>query len=105
MLREEIIRHLGEDWDNLNTYITEALSSDISLLQKINDDLVAHGGKMLRPMVAILVARMLSGGIASSESIKVAAAVEMLHNATLLHDDVADDSPIRRGEPTLASTI
>lgn len=105
MLREEIIKHLGEDWTDLNGYIRDALSSDIALLQEVNDDLVRHGGKMLRPMVAILVARMLSGGKASRESVKVAAAVEMLHNATLLHDDVADDSPTRRGEPTLASKI
>ncbi|MGM9787638.1 MAG: polyprenyl synthetase family protein [Candidatus Cryptobacteroides sp.] len=105
MLREEIIKHLGEDWTDMNCYIKEALSSDIALLQEVNDDLISHGGKMLRPMVAILVARMLSGGKASRESVKVAAAVEMLHNATLLHDDVADDSPTRRGEPTLASKI
>ena len=105
MLRDEIIQHLGEDWVSLNTYIRESLVSDIALLQEVNDNLVAHSGKMLRPMVAILVARMLNGGKASQESIKVAAAVEMLHNATLLHDDVADESPTRRGEPTLASKI
>ena len=105
MLRDEIIDFLGEDWVALNGYIKDSLFSDIPLLQEVNEDILVHSGKMLRPIVALLVARMISGTTAPDDSIRVAAATEMLHNATLLHDDVADESPTRRGEPTLFSKI
>ncbi len=106
MLREEIISFLGEDWQRLNSYINDSLHSEIHLLQKVNDEIISHGGKMLRPIVALLVARLLSGeSSVCDESVRVAAATELLHNATLLHDDVADDSPTRRGNPTLSSLI
>ena len=105
MLRDEIIDFLGEDWVTLNGYIKDSLFSDIPLLQQVNEDILVHGGKMLRTIVALLVARMISGTTAPDDSIRVAAATEMLHNATLLHDDVADESPTRRGEPTLFSRI
>ena len=105
MLRDEIIGFLGEDWVALNGYIKDSLFSDIPLLQEVNEDILVHSGKMLRPIVALLVARMISGTTAPDDSIRVAAATEMLHNATLLHDDVADESPTRRGEPTLFSKI
>ena len=105
MLREEIIEHLGDDWKSLNKYISDALQTDIYLLQAVNEDIISHGGKMLRPIVSILSARMINNGVATDESIKVAASIELLHNATLLHDDVADESPTRRGLPTLRSRI
>ncbi len=106
MLREEIIEFLGEDWQSLNSYIKEYLHSEIHLLQEVNDEIVTHGGKMLRPIVALLVSRLVSGASgAGDEAVRVAVATELLHNATLLHDDVADDSPTRRGNPTLSSQI
>ena len=101
MLREEIIEYLGGDWELLNKYISNSLLSDVSLLNKVNEDILSHGGKMLRPIVALLIARLLNPKGACDEAIKVAAATELLHNATLLHDDVADHSATRRGEPTL----
>lgn len=105
MLREEIIEYLGGDWELLNKYISNSLLSDVSLLNKVNEDILSHGGKMLRPIVALLIARLLNPKGACDEAIKVAAATELLHNATLLHDDVADHSATRRGEPTLCSKI
>lgn len=105
MLREEIINFLGEDWERLNVYIKESLRSDIRLLQAVNDDILSHGGKMLRPILSLLTARMVVGTDVPDEVIKVAAATELLHNATLLHDDVADESTTRRGNPTLCSQI
>ncbi len=56
-------------------------------------------------MLTLLVARACSGGFVTDDTIKYAAAVELLHNATLLHDDVADDSPVRRGAPTVMSIL
>ena len=104
MLREEIVEFLGEDWTALNGQIRDALKSDVHLLQAVNDDIISHSGKMLRPLMALLVARIV-GGKTNGDAVKVAAATELLHNATLLHDDVADKSTLRRGKPTLCSKI
>lgn len=105
MLREEIVEYLAEDWNELKETIDQSLKSDIKLLQVVNNDIIAHSGKMLRPIIAILIARMLNGSKSKPEAIKLAAATELLHNATLLHDDVADKSVTRRGRPTLSTKI
>lgn len=98
---------LGKDWTAVQELMSEALSSGIELLDKTNDSIRSHGGKQLRPMLGLLVARacMKSSGLAaenlSETSLRYAAASELLHNATLLHDDVADSSDMRRGVPTV----
>ncbi len=106
MSGNEIISFLGKDWTELQRVIREALSSDIGLLQKVNDKLYSRAGKQLRPMICLLMARACSAdGRANSESCHFAAAAELLHNATLLHDDVADCGTIRRGMPTLSAEM
>lgn len=105
MLRDSIIQHLGSDWTRLNELISCALVTDIPLLQEVNAGILEHSGKMLRPMLSLLVARCLGGGVAGEDAIRYAAAAELLHNATLLHDDVADESPTRRGAPTLSALV
>ncbi|MBQ0094046.1 MAG: polyprenyl synthetase family protein [Bacteroidales bacterium] len=106
MSGNEIISFLGKDWTELQRLIREALSSDISLLQKVNDKLYSRAGKQLRPMVSLLMARACSAdGRANADSCHFAAAAELLHNATLLHDDVADSGTIRRGMPTLSAEM
>ena len=80
-----------------------ALHTDIGLLESTNDDILGHSGKMLRPMLSLLMARAC--GEVTRDSIRYAAATEILHNATLLHDDVADQSLERRGEPTVYSKM
>ena len=99
-----IVGYLGEDWTAVNSLIRESLRSDISLLNTTNEALLAHGGKMLRPMLVLVTARACAGS-ANEASRHFAAASELLHNATLLHDDVADGSPERRGNPTVASLL
>lgn len=105
MGREEIIAHLGEDWPHLQELIREALRSDIPLLQAVNNDIISNAGKMLRPMVGLLISRAIGKGRTSEDALSYAASAELLHNATLLHDDVADSSPTRRGKPTLCSLL
>ena len=83
--------------------LREALHTDINLLESVNDGLLSHSGKMLRPMLCLLMARAC--GTVTRDSIRFAAATEILHNATLLHDDVADQSLERRGEPTVYSRM
>lgn len=96
---------LKEDLDKVNKLMGSSLSTDIELLGKTNRAILSHNGKQVRPVLTLLVARVCSGGFTTDDTIKYAAAVELLHNATLLHDDVADDSPVRRGAPTVMSIL
>ena len=73
------------------------------ILKDALDQLLDSGGKRVRPTVVLLVSSML--GVARDLSISLAAAVELLHTATLVHDDLIDDAKLRRGKPTLNATL
>ena len=103
MSRQDVLGLLGEDWTAVQTIIADALRSDVGLLNIVNSDILSHGGKMLRPMVTLLMAGAC--GNINHDSHLFAAAAELLHNATLLHDDVADESDTRRGVPTMRSRL
>lgn len=83
--------------------MSEVLGTEVELLSRVNRGIADNGGKMLRPMISLLVAR--SCGTPGDDSIRYAAASELLHNATLLHDDVADKSSKRRGQPTVNALL
>ena len=85
----------------MQALICSRLHSDVGLLEQTNGQVLSNAGKMLRPMVALLMARAI--GTPSEDSICYAAAAELLHNATLIHDDVADGSAERRGKPTVSA--
>ncbi len=98
--------YLGCDWTAVQERIASALGSDIRLLNSTNDMILSHSGKQLRPLLSLMMARACSVGSALPDaSVRYAAASELLHNATLLHDDVADDSDQRRGVPTIMSLM
>ena len=103
MSRQDIISYLGSDWDRVQALIRRQLHSDVALLEQTNAQLLANAGKMLRPMVSLLIARAI--GTPTRDSICYAAASELLHNATLFHDDVADGSAERRGQPTVSALL
>ncbi len=105
MTLQEIKAFLGKDWTDTDALIRLSLKSDIDLLDKTNEAILSHSGKQLRPLVSLLVARACGGGKANEDSVRYAAASELLHNATLLHDDVADSSTERRGAPTVMSIL
>ena len=105
MTLEEVRIFLGKDWEETDALIRSSLRSDIELLNVTNAAILSHSGKQLRPLISLLVARACSGGAANADSIRYAAAAELLHNATLLHDDVADGSSQRRGCPTVMSLL
>ena len=75
--------------------------SDIATISQIGEYLLAGGGKRIRPILLLLTAKML--GVASPTSIRLAAVVEFIHNATLVHDDVIDAADTRRGRPSANS--
>lgn len=105
MTLDEIKEFLGNDWKETDGLIRSSLRSDIDLLNTTNEAILEHSGKQLRPIVSLLVARACGNGKANEDSVSCAAASELLHNATLLHDDVADSSSERRGAPTVMAIL
>ena len=89
--------------ERVERLIVDYLQSDIELLNATNSMLRQRPGKMLRPMLGLLCAGA-AGGI-NEDSVRFAAASELLHNATLLHDDVVDGATQRRGAPTVSSIL
>ncbi|GBU12456.1 octaprenyl diphosphate synthase [Enterobacterales bacterium] len=95
---EQIIDLTGQDMDAVNATILEQLNSDVSLINQLGYYIISGGGKRIRPMIAVLAARALS--YQGNKHITVAALIEFIHTATLLHDDVVDESDMRRGKAT-----
>ena len=100
-----IKEYLGDSWTAAMEVLCSSLKSDIGLLNATNNKVLSKPGKQLRPVICLLVARLCGDGKITDGSIRCAAASELLHNATLLHDDVADDSASRRGMPTVMSLL
>jgi octaprenyl-diphosphate synthase len=82
----------------VNTVILDRMQSDIPLIPKLAGHLIAGGGKRMRPMLTLASASLL--GYGGTRHHRLAAAVEFIHTATLLHDDVVDGSDLRRGKRT-----
>ena len=94
---------LAGPMEEVSALLETSLKSDITLLDATNRSLLSQGGKLMRPMLSLLSAGAC-GGI-DADSIRFAAAAEMIHNATLLHDDVVDGAATRRGKPTVMSLL
>ncbi|MFZ4077541.1 MAG: polyprenyl synthetase family protein [Legionellaceae bacterium] len=91
-----------DDMEAVNALIIEHIQSDISLLSDLSHHIIQSGGKRLRPLLVLLASRAC--GYEGRDHIKLATMVEFFHTATLLHDDVIDESSLRRGRET-AHTI
>ena len=102
---KQVKEFVGRDWIAVQERIASLLQCDIDLLNKTNESILSNSGKQLRPLLTLLFARACSGGKVTEATIRYAAAAELLHNATLLHDDVADCSEKRRGVPTIMSLM
>ncbi|MGP4843801.1 octaprenyl diphosphate synthase [Marinobacter sp. 1Y8] len=98
MTAQRIYNTVADDFTRVNELITHRLSSDVPLVEKIAQYIVDSGGKRLRPLLVLLTARAL--GYQGDNHLKLAAVIEFLHTATLLHDDVVDTSDLRRGKTT-----
>ena len=88
----------SDDMQAVNTLIQEQVDSDVALINQLGFYIVNSGGKRLRPLLTVLSARAM--GIETNEHHTLAAIVEFIHTATLLHDDVVDESTMRRGRET-----
>lgn len=98
---KSVLAPIATDMENLNEVIRSSLHSKVSLINQISDYIIQAGGKRLRPALVILVARALGAtGQQMRHAVDLAAIVEFIHTATLLHDDVVDESSMRRGRLT-----
>src|SRR6266404_4611432 len=89
---------LSDDMDAVDRVLREALHSDVPLIRQVGEYIIAGGGKRLRPALLLLTAQAC--GYRGTHHHTLAAVVEIIHTATLLHDDVVDESSLRRGHAT-----
>ena len=97
----EIKKTIAPELDGLNRIIHNALHSNSSMLNDVVAMYLKTKGKQIRPIIVILSAKFFAE--ANEQVLHGAAAIELLHNASLIHDDVVDETKIRRGEPTVNS--
>lgn len=95
---EPLVQLVNEDMEAINRIILDKAVSDVELIPQLAHHLIASGGKRLRPMLALASAKMC--GYTGTGHIRTASAIEFMHTATLLHDDVVDESDARRGRKT-----
>ena len=99
-LLSTIQKPLEQEIADFNDFFKSLLKSDVVLMNDALSFLSESMGKMMRPMLVMLVAKSIGGNV-NNKTFSAAAAVEMLHTASLLHDDVIDESDKRRGKPSL----
>ena len=95
---DPLMHLVADDMNGVNAVILDRMQSKVALIPELAGHLIAGGGKRMRPMLTLACARLL--GYPGNRHHKLAAAVEFIHTATLLHDDVVDGSGMRRGKRT-----
>lgn len=98
----DVVELARDDMEAVDHLISASLESDVALVSQVSRYIVTSGGKRLRPLLVLLVARAL--GYEGEQHVRCAAIIEFIHTATLLHDDVVDSSARRRGRDT-ANTV
>jgi octaprenyl-diphosphate synthase len=93
---EPLLGLVASDMARVNDLILSMVRSDVELIPELANHLISSGGKRLRPVLTIAASQMC--GYTGTAHVKLAAAVEFMHTATLLHDDVVDESDLRRGK-------
>ena len=93
---DALVRLVSADMERVNAMILSRTGSDVTMIPEVANHLIESGGKRLRPMLTLATAAL--SGYRGEGHIKLAAAVEFMHTATLLHDDVVDASEMRRGK-------
>ena len=98
VLKERVGGLVGADLERVEAEIRRELDSPVALIQEMGGYIAGAGGKRLRPMLLLLAARL--AGYVGPRGVRLACVVELLHTATLIHDDVVDQAPLRRGRPS-----
>ena len=94
---------VADDFAIMDKQVFGSLNSKVRLIMQVSKHVIDAGGKRMRPLITLLTARMLED-TQRPQAIELAAITEMLHTATLVHDDVIDESGLRRGRPTANAT-
>ena len=94
----ELLAPIADDMKAVDAVIRARLNSDVMLIRTIGEYIIGAGGKRMRPALLLMMARAL--GYQGTQHCLLAAVVEFIHTATLLHDDVVDESELRRGRDT-----
>ena len=101
--KQDILAPVAQDFAAMDTFINEGITSKVALVMAVSKHVVEAGGKRMRPIMCLLAAKAC--GVTDLEPHRrLAAIIEMLHTATLVHDDVVDESGLRRGRPTANAT-
>ena len=98
VLKERVAGLVGEDLEAVEAEIRRELDSPVALIGEMGGYIAGAGGKRLRPILLLLAARL--AGAHGPRTVRLACVVELLHTATLIHDDVVDQAPLRRGRPS-----
>ncbi|WCS24919.1 polyprenyl synthetase family protein [Methylobacterium sp. NMS14P] len=93
----DLVALVADGMARVNTTILSRTGSDVAMIPEVANHLIASGGKRLRPILTLACARLCGYAGATDGDVKLAASVEFMHTATLLHDDVVDESDMRRG--------
>jgi len=101
--KQDILAPVANDFAAMDTFINEGITSKVALVMAVSKHVVEAGGKRMRPIMCLLAAKAC-GAENLEPHRKLAAIIEMLHTATLVHDDVVDESGLRRGRPTANAT-
>ena len=101
--QQDILSPVATDFAAMDQFINEGISSKVALVMSVSKHVVEAGGKRMRPIMCLLAAQAC-GETDLKRTQRLAAVIEMLHTATLVHDDVVDESNLRRGRPTANST-
>jgi octaprenyl-diphosphate synthase len=96
----QILAPISPDLKALDEVIRHRLASEVVLIDQIASYIIQSGGKRVRPALLLLIAKALAHGKETPHALELAAVVEFIHTATLLHDDVVDESTMRRGKQT-----
>ena len=98
VLKERVAGLVGAELELVEAEIRRELDSPVGLIQEMGGYIAGAGGKRLRPILLLLAARL--AGYQGPRSVRLGCVVELLHTATLIHDDVVDQAPLRRGRPS-----
>src|SRR4028119_1045446 len=93
---ERLVSLVASDMERVNAMILSRTGSEVTMIPDVANHLISSGGKRLRPMLTLAMANL--AGYSGEGHVKLAASVEFMHTATLLHDDVVDESDMRRGK-------
>jgi octaprenyl-diphosphate synthase len=98
LLKERVSHTIGGELAAIEAEIARELNSPVDLIREMGEFIAGAGGKRLRPILLLIAARL--AGYRGPRAVRMGCVVELLHTATLIHDDVVDQAPLRRGRPS-----